>query len=199
MSRKTIAICLVCVLIVVVAGIGWLAMSSEDRAEQAAPVVAEHIAQDKTTGLSLRYKEPLSQSEVSSQDKKDKFIFRLTSTTPAMLVSVRYEDGLRAVTAVSRQELLPMLLTNADKSFPQRYSEYSKKQERQLEVAGKKAAELIFTYKGPNGDVAKQRLLIIAKDEDTAIYISAQTQEPKFSQLNDQYFESLFDSVTFDS
>lgn len=184
-------------LLVVGAGgvIGFSLMNNDKPPVQ---VSNEKTASDLEQGLSVRYKEPLTEQALSGQDKDDKFIIRLTSQAPAMIVSVRYEEGLRAASAVTKQETLPMLLGNADKAFPQRYTEYSKKGERQFEIAGKKAAELIFTYKGPNGDVAKQRLLIIAKDENTAIYIAFQAQETGFEGLNTEYFEPMVQTISFD-
>src|SRR5688572_5477792 len=100
-------------LTVVLVGVLGLLLLSKDPTPTQQLTVDEKLIDSLEQGLSLRYREPLAEQALSQQDKEDKFILRLASQDPAMLVSVRYEDGLRAVTAVSKQELLPMLLSNA--------------------------------------------------------------------------------------
>lgn len=154
-------------------------------------------AEDAATGLKLNYPDIFQAQALSEADRQDKFILRLTSEQPAMLVSVRYEMGMRAAAALSRQEPLAMITANAIRAFPQRYTDYALVSERSLEVADKDAHEFIFRYTGPSGEGAQQRLLIVMKDDDTAVYISAQAQESKFNELNTAYFADIFSSPKF--
>jgi hypothetical protein len=63
-------------------------------------------------------------------------------------------------------------------------------------VAGRKAAEVTFTYKKSiAGEMLKQRLLIVMKDDDVAIYVAAQAQEKEFDNLSARLFEPVFHSL----
>lgn len=112
-------------------------------------------------------------------------------------VDLRVETGLRIVTSLTKQEMIPLLLGNADKTHPQRFSNYHKESERTFEHEGKKAAELYFTYIGPTGEKIKQRLWIIAYDPDTALYLAAQAKESDFDLLNRRYFDRIFNRLQF--
>jgi hypothetical protein len=150
---------------------------------------------DVQTGLSLNYKPPLKAVSLTAQDKMDNFILRLNSTDPQMLVTARYETGLQSVAALSKQEILPLLLSNAPKTYSKLYPNYRLNSQKEMLLNGKKAAELNFSYLGSNNTSVHQRLLIIAKDGDTAIYIAAQAPESIYEEANLRYFNSLFDSI----
>lgn len=194
MNKKLLAVIALTLVVIVV---GFVLLKDGKKEASNSPNVEEQSVEDSKTGVKLNYRSPLQSEVLDSKDKEDKFVIRLTSQNPAMLVSVRYEEGLRAVTLVTKQEVIDLILGNVEKAFPQRYSGYQKLNERKFEVAGKQAAEIIFTYKGPSGDDAKQRLVIITKDEDTAIYISAQAQNSQFDEVNSNYFDPLFSSIRF--
>lgn len=195
-DRKKSTIAAVCILLLLGLGAGLIWLTQND---PLAPNMQASRAsiEDAATRLSIRYSEPLKPQHLTAQDKKDKFIFRLTSTNPAMLVSVRYEDGLRTVSTLAKQEPLELLLSNAAKAYPERYPNYKLLSERKLTIDDRSAAELTFTYHGPSGEVIKQRQLIVTKDETTAYYVSVQSTESNFDNLNKLYFASLLASPRF--
>lgn len=129
-----------------------------------------------------------------------KFVFqaRETDEEKPVTIDLRVETGLRIAVSLTKQEMIPMLLGNSEKSFPSKFPNYTKVAERQFEQAGKKAAELIFTYTGPSGQKVTQRLLLVAYDGNTALYLAAQARETDFSDLNKRYFDRMFASLKFD-
>ncbi len=183
--------------LLVAGGVATGVMLKANSTQEETSLTTERQATDSLTGLSLRYIAPLQVEQLTEQDKKDKFVFRLTSLDPAMLVSVRYEDGLRGVAAAARQSPLDLILGNAAKSLAQRYQGFQQLQQNKLTSNDRDAAEIIFTYTGPKGETAKQRLIIIIKDADTAVYIAAQTREDQFPELTTKYFDKLVSSITF--
>ncbi|MFT4532156.1 MAG: hypothetical protein ACI9T8_000167, partial [Candidatus Saccharimonadales bacterium] len=123
------------------------------------------------------------------------FIFRLTNQDPPAIVSVKHEGGLRAVTALSGVNILDLLLNNAYKSFPDRYLGFNVETEVDIDVAGIKSKQIVFTYSGPSGNIAKQRFVIIPKDSDSAILISLQSTELDYEELNSLHFNYLVESI----
>lgn len=123
-------------------------------------------------------------------------IFRATegTLTPPMNLNVRQETGLRIAVSLTKQEIIQMILGNSEKAFPQRFPEYKKVSERAFELNGKKAGEIYFTYKGPAGEVIKQRFLVVAKDDNTVYYFALQAKETDFNQANSTYFDRITSS-----
>ena len=198
MGRKVVILLLGCVVIAGATVTIWTVYIKRDTpAVNINTQATQKLAEDSLTGLSLHYGEPLKLEVLSPQDQKDKFIFRMSSKEPAMLISVRYEDGLRTISSLAKQEPLELLLGNIDKAYPQRFPGYSLSNEHKLKVDGKSAAELIFTYKGPNGELAKQRQYIVMKDGDMAIIVSTQSKGNDFESLNNKYFTPLLMSLHF--
>ena len=155
----------------------------------------QNIAKDPITGLEFTYDSALKVQELSQQDISDKFIFRLASTNPAILVSIRYEEGLSAVSALANQDVYDILATNTLKALPQRYPDFKLQTQQKIQLAGREALDVVFTYTGPNGNQATQRFVVLVKDPNTAIYISAQTSSTEYEDLNNQYIDKLVNSI----
>jgi hypothetical protein len=149
--------------------------------------------------LSLFVHKSFKPSNLSTEDKESKVLVRINRVEePPFLITLRYEDGLRLVTSLTRQDLIPMLLGNIDKVYPQRFTDYKSLSTRQFEQDGHKAAEIIFTYDGPAGEKVKQKFLIVDIDGNQVLYIAAQVKEVDFDQVNKRYFDRIFQSLTFD-
>lgn len=133
--------------------------------------------------------------------KRVEFLFRATESDPKnmlpLVVVLKKETGLRLPSSLSRMDVLDMLLKNSEKAFPLRYEEYQKEGEKKFEFQGKKAAELLFTYKGPGGERVRQRFFMVEYDGNIAFLLSAQARESDFSNLNRKYFEKMFSSMRF--
>lgn len=161
------------------------------------------LKQDKTTvftdtnnHVSLKYPAQLEQQALSQQDKDDKFILRLSQKNPEMLITLRYETGLSAVAAITKQEPRDLLLTNALRSYPTRFPEYKEVSQQRLAINGNEAAKLVFTYEGPTGARVLQTLVIIVKDGNTAYYLTGQAQESQ-SQALEGYINLMEDTFKF--
>lgn len=131
-----------------------------------------------------------------------KILFRATQAgkeSRPMVVSIKKETGLRIVTSLTRVEMLAGLLRNMERAYPQRFPEYKKESERTFEQGGKRVAEIYFTYKSPagEGEIVKQRLMVVEYDGDTAIYLSAQAKQNDFNFLDEKYFNQTFKSLKF--
>jgi len=155
---------------------------------------------DPTTRIVIEYPPDLINQPITDTDRQDKIIFRGTEKPGdrPVLITLRYEDGLRVTTELAKKDLLDLLVENSDRAHPDRFPEYQKISERRLDLAGKKAAEILFTYKRPAGERIKQRFLIVVRDNDLAVYLAAQTQEADFAVLDQKYFDRLFSAVRFD-
>ncbi|MDP2630647.1 MAG: hypothetical protein Q8P56_04520 [Candidatus Uhrbacteria bacterium] len=157
---------------------------------------------DPDTHVSFRYSNKLvGQRAYDEKDKQDKIIYRLKNgekISEPILVTVKYENGLRKVSSVLRYDIVDILLDNADKLFAKQYIKYAKESERKFTTdSGNKAAELTFSYLSPLGYFIKSRMVIVMRDEDEAIYVSAQTGQKTFDATNKHYFEKIFTSIDF--
>lgn len=147
--------------------------------------------------LDFSYPRELLQKDLSDADKEDGFIFRATEkpSTPPFLVTIRREKGLEAVSALTKQQPIDLLVANTKRAYPGRFPGYQELQQRQFEHNGHKAAEFIFTYQQAEGKRIKQRFWIIMKNSDTAFYVNAQAKEDDFTLLDTRYFSPLLSSI----
>ncbi len=148
-------------------------------------------------GFKFSYKEPLKEERLSSQDTEDGFLARLSAYDPALLLSVRRETGLRTPAQFAKTDVETMLGASIDKSLPDRYPEFTLESSTALEVGGKRALERVFSYRGPSGARAKQRLTAVLVDDNTALYISFQSTERVYDTVSDDYLKPLLSSVSF--
>lgn len=158
-----------------------------------------HTFSDPATRVVFEYPPSLVSQPIREADLKDKIIFRASEQagdTP-VLVTLRYEDGLRVLTNLVQRDLLDILVGNSDTMHPERFPGYQKISQQQFERHGKKASETIFTYRNPAGERIKQRLLIIVRDDDLAVYLAAQAREVDFDELSRRYFARMFQSLRF--
>ena len=149
-------------------------------------------------GVHLRYSSKLEQIPLTKADKQDKFLLRLKDSTgkaDKMLITVRYEDGLHAL-AIAKRNLRDMLLENASRIYPGRFPDYHELNRRSFTQHGHDAGELFFTYTGPNGQAIRQRFMVVTRNDDQAIYLSAQAQKNDFDRLNRAYFEDIATSLS---
>lgn len=142
----------------------------------------------------------VGQRAYDERDVADKIVYRIKNgekVDSPILVTVKWETGLRKVSSVLRYDIRDILLDNADKQFAKQYIKYEKKNERKFDWQGKKAAEMEFEYLSPLGVFIRQRMMILMRDEDTAVYISAQTRQKEYDAINKKYFEKIFRTIGF--
>ncbi len=157
---------------------------------------------DPDTHVSFRYSNKLvGQRAYDEKDVRDKILYRLKNgekISEPILITVKHENSLRKVSSVLRYDIIDILLDNADKLFAKQYIKYTKESERKFRIVGdRKAAELTFSYLSPLGYFIKSRMVIVMRDEDEALYISAQTGQKVFDAMNKKYFEKIFTSIDF--
>src|SRR5690348_7842556 len=76
--------------------------------------------------IALRYDARLHAPALGSQDRKDKVVLRLTNTKdqPELLITLRYETGLKPIATATKQPLREALATNITKTYPQRFPHF---------------------------------------------------------------------------
>ena len=171
-------------------------VNSADSSQVTEPLTSFH---DPATGASLQYPRSLSNISLSEADKVDKFILRLHETSgEAVLLTVRYEMGVRKASAVAHASTRDLLLDSTKRAFPLRFPGYKQVSQRKFDLNGQPAAEVIFTYESPAHEAVEQRFVIVVKDdEDTAVYLAAQASGAAFDTLNRRYFTPVVDSLSF--
>lgn len=179
------------VVVLLATGAWWILMSRPKTA-----VFSSDI------GLTFNYSERIEAQPLSDQERQEKkLLFRGvpkdSRLTAPYLVQAWYEDKFRLAANLTKKEPLELLLENQKNSFPKLYPDYRELSLRRIERNGRKGAEILFTYQNAQGATIKQRLLAVLKDDDVAVYVSAQAKEGDFDLVNRRYFETIFTSVSF--
>jgi hypothetical protein len=164
----------------------------------ASPIGPTKTFTDSKLGLELKYPEQLKPEPLTEQDAKDRINFRLSSAKPAFLIAGRSETGLRVVVNATKIPMIDGLLRSLERSYPARFPDFKQDETRRLTVSGRNAAEVTFSYKGPSGERAAQRLLIVALDDDTAYYLSGQVKAAELDKANSVLFDQVFGSLTIE-
>lgn len=147
-------------------------------------------------GIRLEYPKSLSPQNTSEEkDKKNNRLLRLNREDPPTRVIVWYEDGLQAATTLTRQQPLDRILEALPKAYPRQFPEFKLLEERRVKVGDKDGAEVVFTYKGPAKEAVRERLLIVIKDADRAVYVAVHVPENNHDALSKEV-DSLFASVS---
>ena len=156
---------------------------------------------DHTLGLTFRYSTKLAGGKpMSDQDRKDKVLFRIgqgDDMKEMVRVLVRYEDGLRKVANLQKQSIIDILLANSDKTFTREHIKYDRLSQRKFVKNGHDGAEIVFTYLSPYGQFIKERYVILVRDDDSAVYVSAQAKKDDFRTVNNNDFEKIFKTLDF--
>lgn len=175
-------------LLVLAAGVGAATfIYRNQKPDSAAPNTTVELKEfsDATQAVKLSYPAAANVLSLTAQDVKDKFLLRASGDAkPLYSITLRYEDGLKTASQLSKTSTRQLLLDNVSKAFPVRYPGYTKLSERTFEHNGKQAAEVDFTYQGKDGALARQSLYIFLRDENTAYYLSLQAKQSDFDKLN---------------
>jgi hypothetical protein len=177
----------------------WYVRSSNNPQPQSVQSISTEKFTDPTTGLQLEYVTGLHQDVLTQEDTSNKIILRLGRSTPeTILVTARHEKGIRKSANLTRQDPLALMIDGASRSLSLRYPSYKELNQKTFDLNGHRAGELVFTYQLEGAaKVAKQRLLIVLKNDDEAVIIAMQTDESSFDSVNTTYFEPIAKSVKF--
>ena len=193
--KKTLLAVSVTLAVALGVGVTALVLRKTETAQSVTEVSLNEV------GLEVQQPTQLKRAELSDKDKQGNVLLRLQESEAnkvPVLITVRYEDGLKAIFAVTKQEPLEMLLTNLDKSYPDRFPGFTKISDRELTVGDKEAAEIVFDYQQPGQEKVRQRLLIVIKDSDTAVYVAGQLPADQYDQYNSTLLEPVFTSLKFE-
>lgn len=150
-------------------------------------------------GISISYPSTAQVSAINEEEKKQGFMLRLRSnTSPEYLANIRIEKGLRLPSQLSKLSVLDLVVDGATRSLPSRYPNYRVIDENESTVDGKNAYKIQFIYDGPAGEQITQKITLIEKDTDSAVYVSQQSRTIDFPTLDDAIFQPMLNSVKFD-
>lgn len=186
MNKKIISLLIVVIGAAVLTAGGWWLWQTKQ-------VKMANFISDKA---SFNHRADLAVQPLSEQDKKDKYLFRaeqLEKELP-LLITLRYEEGIKAIANVSKQEPVNLLVDNTRLAYPKRFPGYKEASQRRFEVNGHKAAEFIFSYQN-KGETVKQQFWIVIKDDNTALYLAFQTKESDFDKLSKKYLPPIISSL----
>ncbi len=204
MKHKVVISIAVFVVIVTIGGLSFALLKDRSTNKlQNNNVLAVTNEKFKSTdhGISLEYPHQLFVNELTKQDIDDRFLLRLTGVSQAnqnMLVTVRYEQELNKVASAIGKSVTQALLVNLSISYPKRFPGYTEVRRQSMNHAGVDAAEVVFTYDSPTGAKVKQHLLMLARTDDEALFVSFQALESDFNQLDTEYFKPIRDSIKFE-
>lgn len=156
----------------------------------------------RAVNMTVEADESLLQKTVSQEGQEAGQLWELAQPADGQqefVVNAFYEEGesLRKLTGYTKQSLRDSVVTNINLQLPKQYPEYKELTQQNLTLNGLEANETIFTYK--TSDVlVKQRLLLLFKNSDTAVYIRAQAKANEYDQINKKYFEPIFSSAKFE-
>lgn len=187
MSKKITIITISSITVIVLVAAGWWFWQSK---------TVKMSSFSPGMGISFNYPLKLDVQPLSDLDKKDKFLFRALQPqgTLSLLITFRYEEGLKKVVSLSKQEPIDLLRNNTRLAYPRRFPSYKELSQRLFDIKGHKAAEFVFTYQN-KGETVKQQFLIIIKDGDTAFYMAFQSKESDFDKVSKKYFVPIINSL----
>lgn len=145
----------------------------------------------------VKYDVKLRNAPLSEQDKKDKVVLRLVEppAEPEMLITLRYEDGLKPIATAAKQDLRDTLADTITKTYPKRFPEFHQISSRSFAINSHKAYEVIFTYKSPNKTTVQQRFVTVVASDDKAVYLAMQSKQNSFDSTNKTYFNPIARSL----
>ena len=149
-------------------------------------------------GFSIEFNQKLNSEPLTESDKTDGFIARFTAFDPPIIISVRHESGLRTVATLAGTDTATLLRSNIDRSLPARYPQFDQQTGTTITINEKTVIDRVFTYAGPSGEAAKQRLLAFIKDDDTAVYVSMPTTAALYDTVSVEYFDSSAASISIE-
>jgi ribosomal protein L17 len=151
------------------------------------------------TNIEIEVPRLIKVQALSEQDLAAQILFRALNTKDEnqFLITVRKEEGLRKAAALSRTDVLSLVVGNLEKAYPQRFGGYKKISENSKKFGSHEGTEITFTYNGPSGETIAQRILVLPLDGNSVIYLTAQAQEQHFRALNSHYFERIFSHIRF--
>ncbi|MFH1426460.1 MAG: hypothetical protein ABIG66_03420 [Candidatus Kerfeldbacteria bacterium] len=158
-----------------------------------APVYFDYVNDEY--GVSIQYPDYYVLSSLTEDQIAGGIFFRIERQEPAGLFSLRKEEGVGKLRVLGGS-VMDQLIESVNKKYPARFPDYQKELFEETVIGNEQAALFEFTYTGTDQETRmKQRFIIIVK-ESSANYLSVQTQEDSFDEL-DAEFTQMIDSFRF--
>lgn len=149
--------------------------------------------QNDDLGVEFDWPDSFQVVALTSEDKEAGFVFGIGRTKPNAEVFLRYEDGLGPIRFTGKT-ILGYLVETIDRTYPNRFPNYQKKDQREFVLSGQNAVEIVFTYSGGQGRV-RQRYIVVVKEE-IGYFLSCQAPESDFFK-SEKDFDKIIDSFEF--
>lgn len=155
------------------------------------------VYQDEGLGISFSWPDNFQVMTLTDSEKESGVVWKLARPKPEAQVFLRFEGDLGPIRFTGKT-ILDYLVETIDRTYPGRFPEFYKKDQRQFVLAGQNAAELVFSYRSPAGETRiLQRYIVIVRDEEnTAFFLSCQAPEEEFSRSAAD-FERMVISFSF--
>lgn len=156
---------------------------------------------NNVVGLSAVVPDGVRTRSLSAADTKAGQLWELSSVVPhsgSFLVNAYYEQGrsLRRLSGYAKLPLREAIVSNINVQISNQYPSYKQLVQRDLTLQGLQANETVFEYTSQGARIT-QRLLILIKNADTAVYVRGQARSPDYATVNEKFFEPIFSSLSF--
>lgn len=153
--------------------------------------------QNDDLGIKIDWPDNFQTTILTDADKESGIIFKIERSRPEAQIFLRYEGDLGPIRFTGKT-ILDYLVETIDRTYPRRFLDYYKEDQREFVLAGQKATEFAFTYESPDGEIRiRQRYIVVVKDEENiAFFLSFQAPEKEFSK-SEKDFDRIINSFEF--
>jgi hypothetical protein len=194
---------LIVVLVAAVSSVSvFFVVQGKDSSSDVKTASSSETVKSERIGMTVRKDLSLVQSTLKSKDEQKGKLWEFTqpaSSSQQFVIDSNYEQGasLKKLSGYTKQSLRDSVMGNINLQLPKQYPNYKELTQRNLTVNGIEANETLFEYVN-SGVRVKQRLLLLIKNSDTAVYIRAQARADEYDGINRQYFDPIFASAKFE-
>jgi hypothetical protein len=203
-SRKKLIISSIAILMVVLSGglIGAKYYGSQREEHKEVKNATTTTIYSSRLQLVVQRDASLVEKKLSPSSEAKGQLWEVTQPESSMqpfVINAFYEQGvsLKKLTGYTKQSLRDSVVSNVNIQLPKQFPEYRELTQRNLTINGIEANETIFEYTNARARV-KQRLVLLFKNSDTAIYIRGQARSEDYEEINSRYFEPLISSAKFE-
>jgi hypothetical protein len=199
LSKQTVTIIGIIPLVLLAIGGAYYVFTSNRATTRDKAKAGLSTIYDKPAGVSFSYDSQVFTSEkLTEADTNDRFVARLTSYSPPLLLTVKYETGLSSLAALSSTSVTSLLRNNVLRSLPKRYPEYKLINSSDIKINEMPGYEVVFEYTGPSGKRAKQKLTYLINNSDKAVYFSLSATIDDFTDTAVQQLQRVIESLQWD-
>ena len=153
--------------------------------------------QNDELGVKFDWPDNFQTVPLFDSEKESGMVFKVEREKPEAQVFLRVEKDLGPIRFTGKT-ILEYLVRTIDRTYPNRFLEFHKEDQRSFVLVGKNAVEFVFTYKSPDGGTRiRQRYIVVVKDnENIAFFLSCQAPENEFFK-SEKDFGRIVESFEF--